>query len=126
MPTTSLGVLLRTLREQRGLSLRETAQLSDLDHAYIYRLESGAKDSPSEDAVASLIKGLKPQKREADMLRFFVDYGPVDPDLVEHVLKDPSITFEEFVAVAGMAFRSTVKRDYAALVERVRRYNEEE
>lgn len=124
MVDTALGVLLRALRELRGLTLREASQLAEMDHAYIHRLETGAKDSPSDDAVTRLLRALKPPKRESEMLRYFVDYGPVDPDLVHHVLADPSVTFEEFVAVAGMAFRSTVKRDYADMVERVRRLSD--
>ncbi len=125
MAVTALGVLLRALRDERKLSLRESAQLAELDHAYIHRLESGAKESPSEESVTRLVRALKPAKRETEMLKYLVDYGPVDPELITHVLSDRSVTFEEFVTVAGMAFRSTVKRDYGALVERVRRLNEE-
>src|SRR5205823_3947672 len=48
----AFGLLLESLREERGLSLRELGQLADIDHAYIYRLEAGDKESPSEDALA--------------------------------------------------------------------------
>lgn len=42
MPTSALGVWLKALRGD--LSLRELAQRSEVDHAYIYRLETGAKN----------------------------------------------------------------------------------
>ena len=54
MQETGLGVLLQHLREKRGLSLRELGQLSGVDHAYIYRLETGEKEAPSEEVVSKL------------------------------------------------------------------------
>ena len=43
MPESALGFLIRFLREQRGLSLRELGRLAGVDHAYIHRLETGEK-----------------------------------------------------------------------------------
>ena len=37
------------------------------------------------------------------------------------VLKDKTVTFEEFTSVAGAAFRGNVRPDYAKLIERLRR-----
>ena len=51
MPETALGIWLKDLRDRRGLSLRELAERSNVDHAYIYRLETGAKEAPSQDVV---------------------------------------------------------------------------
>ena len=121
MAQPAFGFLLQSLREQRGLSLRELAQLSDIDHAYIYRLESGDKESPSEEVLAKLIRALKAGRREADMLRYLAQHGETDAALVAHVLSDPAITFEIFASAAGAAFRGIGRPDYPKLVERIRK-----
>ena len=119
MGQTALGALLEHLREERGLSLRELAQLSGVDHAYIYRLESGEKESPSEEVLSKLIKHLKAGKREVDMLRYLAEHTETDPDLVEHVLADQTVTYDVFAMVAGAAHRGK-KSDYAKLIARAR------
>jgi transcriptional regulator with XRE-family HTH domain len=122
----ALGFLLQRLREERRLSLRELAQLGDIDHAYIYRLETGDKESPSEEVLSKLIRALKAGKREADMLRYLAKHAETDVGLVTHVLTDPTVTYEIFASVAGAAFRGTVRPDYPKLIERVRRILDEE
>jgi transcriptional regulator with XRE-family HTH domain len=119
MGDSALGVLLQHLRSERGLSLRELAQLSGVDHAYIYRLETGAKEAPSEEVLSKLIRALKAGKREADMLRYLAAHTETDPELVRHVVGDKTIAYEVFAMVAGAAHRGT-KPDYAKLVGRAR------
>ena len=126
MPQTALGFLLENLREERGLSFRELALLADIDHAYIYRLETGAKESPSDEVLSKLIRALKAPRREADMLRYLAAHADADAGLVAHVRQDPSVTTDEFTSAAGMAHRGTGRPDYAARIERVRRYLREE
>jgi HTH-type transcriptional regulator, competence development regulator len=121
MAEAALGYLLRRLREERGLSLRELAQFADIDHAYIYRLETGAKEAPSEEVLTKLIRALKAGKREAEMLRYVAEYIETRADLVSHVLADPTVTFETFTAVASTAFRGTARPDYGKQIERIRR-----
>jgi len=126
MAQSALGFLLQRLREQRGLSLRELAQLAGIDHAYIYRLEAGEKASPSEEILTKLSRALKVGKREADILRYLAEHPGVDPGLVAHTLADTTVTIEEFSSVAGVAFRGAGRPDYPKLVERVRRILREE
>ncbi len=126
MAQPALGFLLRSLREERRLSLRELAQLAEIDHAYIYRLETGDKESPSEDVLSKLIRALKTGKREANMLRYLAEHSETDSDLVALVLRDQAITYEIFAAAAGAAFRGTTRPDYQKLIERVRRILDEE
>lgn len=126
MSQPALGFLLQKLREQRGLSLRELAQLAGVDHAYIYRLEAGNKESPSDEVLSRLIRALKAAKREAEMLRYLSQHTETDALLISHVLQDQSITFEVFAAVAGAAFRGAARPDYPKLIERVRRILGEE
>ena len=49
MAQPAFGLLLQHLREEKGLSLRDLAKLAEIDHAYIYRLEAGDKESPSDE-----------------------------------------------------------------------------
>lgn len=121
MGESALGFLLRSLREERGLSLRETAQLAELDHAYIYRLETGEKESPSEEALTKLIRALKPPKRETEILHFLAANATARPDLVAFVRDDPSITYSEFTALSGIAFRGPARPDYKTLLARIRK-----
>lgn len=95
--------------------------MAEIDHAYIYRLETGEKESPSDETVSKLVRALKPGKREAEMLRYLAEHREVDPALVKHVLGDPGVTLEIFTSVAGAAFRGTARPDYAKLIERMRR-----
>jgi HTH-type transcriptional regulator, competence development regulator len=126
MTQAALGFLLRNLREERGLTLRELAQLAEVDHAYVYRLETGAKESPSEEVIAKLIRGLKAPKREAEMIRFLAANTATETGIVEFVRKDATVTFEEFTGLASMAFRGTGRPDYATRLARIRRFLEEE
>jgi transcriptional regulator with XRE-family HTH domain len=118
--------MLQHLRTERGFSLRELGVLADLDHAYIYRLETGDKESPSEEVMAKLLRALKAARRESDMLRFLSQHSQTDPALVSHVLSDPTVTYQVFASVAGAAFRGAVRPDYAKLIARVRRILDEE
>ena len=122
---SALGFLLRALREERGLRLREVGQLAEVDHAYIYRLETGAKESPSEEVLSRLIRALKAGKREARMLRFLAEHPGTDAALVKLVLADNAIGYNVFAAVAGIAFRGTARPDYAKQIELVRRIMDE-
>ncbi len=122
---SALGFLLRALREERGLRLREVGQLAEVDHAYIYRLETGAKESPSEEVLSKLIRALKAGKREALMLQFLAEHPGTDAALVKLVLADNAIAFDVFAAVAGIAFRGTARPDYPERIELVRRIKDE-
>jgi transcriptional regulator with XRE-family HTH domain len=126
MAQPALGFLLRNLREERGLTLREVAQLADIDHAYVYRLETGDKESPSGEVLTKLLRALKPPKREAEMLYFVAAHPETDASLVAHVRQDSTVTYEIFASVAGAAFRGTARPDYPKLIERVRKIIGEE
>ncbi len=126
MKKNGLGFFLQHLRERRGLSLRELGQLADTDHAYIYRLEQGEKAAPSDDVLVRLIRALKADQREAEMLRFLPAHPETAQDLVVAVLNDPTVRYEEFAAAAGAAFRGNTRPNYAQLLARVRKILSEE
>ena len=80
------------------------------------------KESPSDEVLSRIIRALKADEREAEMLRYLAKHPETHPGLVEHVLQDKTVTFEEFSSAAGAAFRGNVRPDYSKLIERVRRF----
>lgn len=123
---TGLGVALRTLRERRTLSLREMAQLSSVDHAYVHRLETGEKTSPSPELIGKLLKVLKPAERDAEIVKWLVDHADADAELVDYVLSHPDITVDIFAAAAGVRHRGNARPDPATLITRIKRAFEDD
>lgn len=119
MQETGLGVLLQHLREKRGLSLRELGQLSGVDHAYIYRLETGEKEAPSEEVVSKLVRALKAVKRDSDMLLYLASHPQTDAEVVRHMTSDETIPNEVLAMVSGASFRGN-RPDYVKLIARAR------
>jgi transcriptional regulator with XRE-family HTH domain len=117
---TALGFLLQRLREDRRDSFRDVAKLAEIDHAYYYRLETGGKESPSDEVLSKIIKALKAEEREANMLRYLAKHPETDVGLVEYVLNDKTVTFEIFSAAAGAVFRGNARPDPATLIRRMR------
>ena len=126
MAQTGLGVALRKLRERRTLSLREVNQLADIDHAYVHRLETGEKASPSEEIIGKLIKVLKPNERDAGIVRWLAEHPEADPGFVSFVLDDDTIHLDHYTAASGMMHRGNKRPDYATLIARVRRAFEDD
>lgn len=123
MAQSAFGIFLRRLRERRGLSLRELAQLAGIDHAYVYRLETGEKESPSDEALTKLIRALKAAKREGDLLRYLAANQGVTASagLVDYALEDQTVSPDEFSMLAHVAHRGTARPDYKTTIERIRR-----
>jgi HTH-type transcriptional regulator, competence development regulator len=125
MPESALGRWLKALREARSLALRDVAQRGDVDHAYIYRLETGAKESPSDDVIARLIDALRPSEREIGILRFLAVHPNVDPELAQFARQDSSVTPEEFHMLTTVVNRG-VRPEYSVSLERIRRFMRED
>ena len=120
MPTSALGVWLKGLRDERGLSRRELAQRSEVDHAYIYRLETGAKEAPSGDVISKLIPALDASPRDAEILKLLANQQSIDPELVEFVQANDGINFDEFRMLTTMVNRGA-RPDFATSLVRIRR-----
>ena len=125
MPESALGVWLKGLREHSKLSLREVAQRSGVDHAYIHRLETGVKESPSEDVINKLIAALLITNRDADILKFISKHPSVDAGIMDFVKKDKKVTFEEFHILTTVVNRGA-RPDYATSLGRIRRILQED
>jgi HTH-type transcriptional regulator, competence development regulator len=117
---SALGLALRTLREARGLALREVATLAAVDHAYIYRLETGEKEAPSVEVIEKLVKVLRPSKRDQAIVQHLGQVKDVDPDLVAYVLATTDVEFDEYATAAGTRLRGA-RPEPAVLIARARR-----
>ena len=53
---TNLGVSLRVLREREKMSLREFAEKAGVNHADIFRIETGATKNPSVFLISKIAK----------------------------------------------------------------------
>ena len=126
MPANGFGTALTKLRERRTLSIRELSTLAGVDHAYVYRLETGEKTNPSSDAIEKLVKGLKPSDRDTKILKWLAERADADAKLVLHVLDNSTVTFEEFATAAATVHRASVRPEPAKLIERVRKILAEE
>lgn len=126
MAASPFGFLLKTIREETRLSLRELSELSGVDHTYIYRLETGDKESPSEEVISKLLKVLKPDERRAEMLRYLAQHPEADLQLVEYAAKERTVTFELFSAAAAISYRGSGRPDPATRIERIRKIIEAE
>ncbi len=125
MPDTALGVWLKGLREEKKLSLRDLGQRSEVDHAYIHRLETGAKEAPSEDVLEKLAKALSASKRDGDILRYLARQTNIDSNILEFVRQDQSISADELQMLATVVNRGA-RADYATSLARIRRMMMEE
>jgi len=125
MAASAFGTLLQRLREERRLSFRQLAQLSGIDHAYIYRLETGEKESPSSGVVATLIRVLKPDERVAAILRFLATNPKTDWKLVEKAVMNPRFGAEDLGIAAQVRFRGAARPEPEQLLERARKLREE-
>jgi transcriptional regulator with XRE-family HTH domain len=120
--TTGIGTLLSALRSRTPYSVREVAEFSGVDHAYIYRLEKGEKEAPSSEVLAKLAKVLKPNEREGEMLEYLAAHPQVDPELVLYVFENPAAKFKAFRMVASASFRGTARSEYAKQIARAQRF----
>ncbi|MDR4887974.1 helix-turn-helix domain-containing protein [Fredinandcohnia sp. QZ13] len=55
----TFGEIIKKEREKQKLSLRELAEMSNIEASYINRLEKGNRDNPGFSTVCALAKALK-------------------------------------------------------------------
>lgn len=119
MIQSGLGLLLRKLREARDLSSRELGQLADIDHTYIYRLETGEKQSPSAEVLAKLLRVLKADERAIEMAQWLTA-NEANADWVEYTLGS-TMTAEMFEMGASIRHRGGARPDFETIEARVRK-----
>lgn len=69
-PGPTFSVLLKTHRENKGLSFRALAEKVPFDHSYIVRFESGERKPPDREGIIQIAKAL-----EADVDEFLISAG---------------------------------------------------
>ena len=126
MPVNGLGTALKALRTRRNLSQRELGVISNVDNAYINRLESGDKTNPTAEALGKLLGALEVSPRDMGMVTWLAENTGAEPDLVSYVLDRPDIALDYFVSAATMRFRGEARPSPEKLIERVKRLYEDE
>ncbi len=122
MPS-ALGVWLKGLRGEE--SFRLLGQRSGVDHAYIYRLETGMKEAPSEEVIGKLLGALTASSRDAEILRLLSSQTNVDPGLAEYAWANKNVSFEEFRMLTTVVNRGA-RPDYGTSLARIRRFMSED
>jgi transcriptional regulator with XRE-family HTH domain len=102
MRETALGRLIRNLRNERGLTLREVAALVGTTYTTIYRLENGVPQYPSALLLGKIVGILQPENREREIIGFLMGGAGPDPDLVDFTRQEPTMTAAEFRLIASL------------------------
>jgi len=121
MTESAFGVVLRTLRERRELSLRDLGVLAEVDHAYISKIERGEKEPPPDDTFARLSRHLKAAPHEIALLKFLHANNAVDPTLALEALADPEVTPDILAIAVSVVHRGTGRPTPAQWLERAKK-----
>lgn len=121
MAESAFGVVMRSLRERRELSLRDLGTLAEVDHAYISKIERGDKEPPPEETFGRLVRHLKPSAHELAVLKFLYTASSVDPALAVYALSDPDATPEILTIAASVVHRGTARPTPAEWIDRAKR-----
>lgn len=110
-------------REKNGLSFRDLEKRAgDLNHAYIWRLEKGDRDTPSASTIEKLSQALLLDEREKQVFALLVK-TPIDDVLYGLMLSRRDIPWDDFEPVATTSFRGkrpTTEADWIRLIEMFR------
>lgn len=121
MAESAFGVVLRTLRERRELSLRDLGVLAQVDHAYISKIERGEKEPPPDETFARLSRHLKAATHELALLKFLHANNAVDPTLALEALADPEVTPDILAIAVSVVHRGTGRPTPAQWLERAKK-----
>jgi transcriptional regulator with XRE-family HTH domain len=86
----TLGEYLRQAREHAGYSQRELARLADVQHTYLFRIESGVLATPQPEYLQRIADVL-----ELDVAEFFGFLG------VQPKLPEPRVYFRKAYGVSA-------------------------
>ena len=71
MPESALGGLVEGFAGRPRLESERGRAAQRVDHAYIYRLETGAKEAPSDEVINKLILALTPRDAMSKSFAFW-------------------------------------------------------
>lgn len=103
--TTTIGIKIKSLRDQKGYTLDELAELSQSSKSYIWELENKNPPRPSADKLAKIAKALgvtmdyfidedMTEEDAADQM-FYREYRKKDPKIKEKIRKMIELWDEE-------------------------------
>ncbi|WP_394560470.1 helix-turn-helix domain-containing protein [Aquipseudomonas alcaligenes] len=115
-----LAGFIASMRERQELSFRELEKRAgDLDHAYIWRLEKGNKQAPSDDVVSRLGQALGLGHREAEVFKLLAKPVTIDDALYRLMMSREDIPWDVFEDAATMSFRGERPNTEEAWLKRV-------
>ncbi len=94
----TFGEILREIRIDTGMGLRELARLINKSPGYLSDVENGRVPPPSEETIVNMARALK-----ADKQRLLSVAKKVDPEISEYLTEKP---------VAADFLRTAKSRDY--------------
>src|SRR5699024_2638525 len=87
-----IGEYIKSLREEKGLSLRETAKWANISHPYLSQIETGKHTKPSADFLFKVSTSLKVN---VIALLYYSDYisqeqraSPLNVSLTQRVIRE--------------------------------------
>lgn len=117
-----LAGFIKQERGEKELSFRDLDRASELDHAYIWRLEKGTKTSPSEASLEKLAGALGLDDRQRDVLYLLAEQS-VDDALFNIMLSRRDIEWNllrDVSRVSNRGKRQTTEESWLKLIERMR------
>jgi transcriptional regulator with XRE-family HTH domain len=115
-----LAGFIASMRERQELSFRDLEKRAgDLDHAYIWRLEKGNKQAPSDDVVSRLGQALGLSYREAEIFKLLAKPVTVDDALYRLMLSHEEIDWDVLEDAATMSFRGERPSTEEAWLKRI-------
>lgn len=111
------GTFIADLRDKKGFSLRELEKRAgDLSHVYIWRLEKGSRDAPSQETLDKLFKALEVGERDRELALLLLRTD-IHDDLFQLARARQDIPMSDIEPVATMSFRGNRPTDEAAWLE---------
>ncbi len=85
-----LGEFIREQRRQDRLSLRKLSELAGISNPYLSQIERGLR-KPSAEILQAIAKGLRISAESLYVRAGILDARDADADLVDQILRDPTI-----------------------------------
>jgi transcriptional regulator with XRE-family HTH domain len=86
-----LGEFIREQRRSDRLSLRKLSELAGISNPYLSQIERGLR-KPSAEILQAIARGLRISAETLYVRAGILDEPDDEPDLVTHILRDPTIT----------------------------------
>jgi len=84
------GEIIRKLRLEKGLSLKDMGEQVDVNYVYLSRLERGL-EIPSETLIKSLAENLV---YEGNIDELIASFGKIPTSIKQMIVDDPSVVIE--------------------------------